>query len=89
MKKAAQEPKVTENPLYPSESRNIGEVYKLLVLNAEKELDNRFSMLPASHPARAPYALFSQSSDTVRSGVIIGLGSRLQVFQNLAGLQNR
>ena len=40
---------------YPSESRNIGEVYKLLVLNAEKELDNRFSMLPASHPARAPY----------------------------------
>lgn len=67
---------------YPSESRNIGEVYKLLVLNAEKELDNRFSMLPASHPARAPYALFSQSSDTVRSGVIIGLGSRLQVFQN-------
>lgn len=27
---------------YPSESRNIGEVYKLLVLNAEKELDNRF-----------------------------------------------
>ena len=67
---------------YPPESRNIGEVYKLLVLNAEKELDNRFSMLPASHPARAPYALFSQSSDTVRSGVIIGLGSRLQVFQN-------
>ena len=67
---------------YPPESRNIGEVYKLLVLNAEKELDNLFSMLPASHPARAPYALFSQSSDTVRSGVIIGLGSRLQVFQN-------
>lgn len=29
MKKTAQEPKVTENPLYPSESRNIGEVYKL------------------------------------------------------------
>lgn len=40
---------------YPPESRNIGEIYKLLVLNAEKELDNRFSMLPASHPARAPY----------------------------------
>ena len=54
MKKTAQEPKVTENSLYPSESQNIGEVYKLLVLNAEKELDNRFSMLPASHPARAP-----------------------------------
>lgn len=39
-------------------------------------------MLPSSHPAKAPYAIFQQASDTVRSGVIIGLGSRLQVFQN-------
>lgn len=30
----------------------------------------------------APYSLFKQASDTVRSGVIIGLGSRLQVFQS-------
>lgn len=29
-----------------------------------------------------PYSLFKQASDTVRSGVIIGLGSRLQVFQS-------
>lgn len=28
------------------------------------------------------YSLFKQASDTVRSGVIIGLGSRLQVFQS-------
>lgn len=39
-------------------------------------------MLPASHPAKAPYSLFRQASDTIRSGVIIGLGSRLQVFQS-------
>ena len=30
----------------------------------------------------ADYSLFKQASDTVRSGVIIGLGSRLQVFQS-------
>ena len=28
-----------------------------------------------THPAKAPYSLFKQASDTVRSGVIIGLGS--------------
>ena len=48
----------------------------------EKELNSLFNMLPSSHPAKAPYAIFQQASDTVRSGVIIGLGSRLQVFQN-------
>ena len=65
-----------------SESNTIGQVYKLLILNAEKELNSLFDMLPPSHPAKAPYALFKQASETVRSGVIIGLGSRLQVFQS-------
>lgn len=67
---------------FPPESKNIGQVYKLLTLNAEKELNSLFDMLPTTHPAKAPYALFKQASETVRSGVIIGLGSRLQVFQN-------
>src|SRR5699024_9954438 len=43
-----------------------------------------FEKLPLDHPARAPYNLFSQSSDTVRSGIILGLGTRLQVLQNEA-----
>ena len=67
---------------YPEESRNMGQVYQLLTLNSETALDNLFDVLPASHPAKAPYSLFKQSSDNVRSGVVIGLGSRLQVFQS-------
>lgn len=66
---------------YPPERRNIGEVYKLLTLSSDKELNSLFDMLPASHPAKAPYSIYRQASDTVRTGVIIGLGSRLQVFQ--------
>ena len=31
---------------------------------------------------RLPNSIFKQSSESVRGGVIIGLGSRLQVFQN-------
>jgi len=67
---------------FPPEGRNIGQVYKLLTLNSEKELNSLFDMLPISHPAKAPYNIFQQAADSVRSGVIIGLGTRLQVFQN-------
>ena len=67
---------------YPEESRNMGQVYQLLTLNSETALNSLFDVLPATHPAKAPYSLFKQASDTVRSGVVIGLGSRLQVFQS-------
>lgn len=67
---------------YPEKDRNIGEVYKLLTINSEKELNEIFDPLPISHPAKAPYNIFKQSGDKVRGGVIVGLGSRLQVFQN-------
>ena len=67
---------------YPEDRRNIGEVYQLLAMSSEKELNALFDVLPITHPAKAPYSIFKQSSESVRGGVIIGLGSRLQVFQN-------
>ena len=67
---------------FKPEEKNIGEVYKLLTLCSENKLNNLFDEIPSTHPAKAPYAIFKQASETVRSGVIIGLGSRLQVFQN-------
>ncbi|MCI9588851.1 MAG: type IV secretory system conjugative DNA transfer family protein [Lawsonibacter sp.] len=67
---------------YPENRRSIGEVYQLLATSSEKELNALFDVLPISHPAKAPYNIFKQSSESVRGGVIIGLGSRLQVFQN-------
>ena len=67
---------------YPKDKRNIGEVYQLLTMSSEKELNALFDVLPVTHPAKAPYSIFKQASESVRGGVIIGLGSRLQVFQN-------
>ena len=67
---------------YPKENRNMGQVYNLLTLYSEDQLNSFFDVLPNTHPAKAPYSLFKQASDSVRSGVIIGLGSRLQVFQS-------
>ena len=63
---------------YAEQNRNIGEVYRLLTLSGESDLDSLFENLPPTHPAKAPYSLYKQASDTVRSG----LGSRLQVFQS-------
>ena len=68
--------------VFTPEGKNIGQVYKPLTMNSEKELNSLFDMLPVTHPVKAPYNIFRQASDTVRSGVIIGLGTRLQVFQN-------
>ena len=67
---------------YPKEQQNIGEVYQLLTASSEQDLKALFDVLPLTHPAKAPYNIFKQASEGVRGGVIIGLGSRLQVFQN-------
>lgn len=64
--------------------KNLSAVYQLLTQNSERQLTALFEKLPMGHPARAPFNLFSQSSDTVRSGIILGLGTQLQVLQNPA-----
>ena len=65
-----------------TESKNLATVYQTLTQNSERQLTAMFSKLPLSHPARAPFSLFAQSSDAVRSGIVLGLGTRLQVLQN-------
>ncbi len=67
---------------FDTENCNMGEAYKLISLKSADELDAMFSMLDYKHPAYAPYNIFKQASENVRSGIIIGLGARLQVFQN-------
>lgn len=67
---------------FDEEDCNFGEAYKLISIRSAAELDALFSVLDYKHPAYAPYNIFKQASDNVRSGIIIGLGARLQVFQN-------
>ena len=66
------------------ETKNLAAAYRLLTQNSERQLTALFEKLPLDHPARAPFNLFSQASDTVRSGIVLGLGTRLQVLQNEA-----
>lgn len=67
----------------PIPNRNLGELYSLLACGDSKQLDGIFAGLPENHPAKLPYNLFCEASGTVRAGVIMGLGNRLGVFQNL------
>ena len=66
----------------PIESRNMGFLYSLLACGDSDKVDVIFEKLPSDHPAKAPYNIYKQANDNVRTGVVIGLGTRLQVFQN-------
>ncbi|TCO68232.1 VirD4-like conjugal transfer protein, CD1115 family [Caldanaerobacter subterraneus] len=67
---------------YPEHERNLASVYSLLASAEPRAVDSVFKTLPNSHPAKMPYNIYAQANETVRTGIIIGLGTRLQVFQN-------
>lgn len=67
---------------YPKHERNLASVYSLLASAEPKAVESIFKGLPNSHPAKMPYNIYAQANETVRTGIIIGLGTRLQVFQN-------
>lgn len=66
------------------DQKNLSEVYWTLIGNSEKDIAKMFNRLDLNHPARASYNLYAQSSENVRSGILLGLGTRLQVLQNRA-----
>jgi len=72
------------DPNKSKEDKHLPAVYQMLTSYSERQLAAIFEKLPIDHPARAPYNLFSQASDTVKSGIILGLGTRLQVLQDRA-----
>lgn len=69
-----------ENEMEKSK-RNIGEVYNLITKVDEKTLEKIFAILSPSHPAKAPFNIY-QRGEGAKPGIIMGLGTRLQVFQS-------
>lgn len=68
--------------LIPIQHRSLGTIYKMLSSEGIKSLDQKFQQLPMDHPARAPYGIFKQAAHNLWGNIFIGLGSRLNVFQN-------
>lgn len=57
-------------------------VFNMVNDNKPEQLDRLFKALPEGHPAKKPYNSFANASDTVRTGAILGLIGRLQVFHD-------
>lgn len=68
--------------LLPPEQRSLGTIYKILSTTSVQELEMRFRSLPPDHPALPPYGIFRQAHKQIWGNIVIGLGNRLNVFQN-------
>lgn len=70
---------------HPALDTNMSEVYSLLTTKQPYELDAMFDALPmndGNKATKSAYNIFKNASDNIKGGVVIGLGSRLQVFQS-------
>lgn len=65
-----------------SNNNNLANVYKYIASGDIAEIDNIFKKLPPESPARMSYNIFACGSDTIKTSVVTGLGTRLQAFQN-------
>lgn len=66
----------------PKENANMATLYSLISTRDAKKTEKIFDNLDDDHPAIKPYNIYKQASETVRTGVVIGLGTRLQIFQS-------
>lgn len=68
------ENKLTQNTLT--------DIYKIIASGDIASLDNMFKGISKDSPARMSYNIFASGSDTIKTSVLTGLGTRLQSFQN-------
>ena len=66
----------------PLSQRRLGRILSLLTDNGLTTIDREIKLLPAGHPAKGPYGLFLQAKENIRGNIVIGLGNRLNVFQD-------
>lgn len=66
----------------PLSARRLGRVLSLLTEEGLRKIDEDIKKLPRGHPAKGPYGLFLQAKENLRGNIVIGLGNRLNVFQD-------
>ena len=72
------------DPTIQQKDKNLTKVYEILTGNNLMGTINGVLGKKEYHAAKASFSLFAQSSETVRQGIILGLGTRLQVLQDQA-----
>ncbi len=64
------------------ETNTLTDIYLKIAGKDISDIDDMFKSLPQNSVARMSYNIFAQGSDTIKSSVLTGLGTRLQAFQN-------
>ena len=72
------------DPTIQPKDKNLNKVYEILTGTSLAGTINGVLSKTEYHAAKASFSLFAQSSETVRQGIILGLGTRLQVLQDRA-----
>lgn len=73
---------IIHDPKHDKNSKNFGEVYQMLTTKSVQDISDAFAELSDNHPAKPAWKIVEQAGPNARGNVIIGLGSRLQVFQS-------
>lgn len=66
----------------PPKDANMKTLYSLVASKDAKQTERVFKTLRDNHPALQPFNLYCQANETVKTGAVGGLGTRLQVFQS-------
>ncbi|NPV73351.1 MAG: type IV secretory system conjugative DNA transfer family protein [Pelotomaculum sp.] len=59
----------------------MGEIYDMIASGDKEAVSRKFEKLPQRHPAYGPYMISKMAGENVWGNIIIGLGTRLQTFQ--------
>ena len=59
----------------------MGEIYDLIATGDKEAVNRQFEKLPKRHPAYGPYMISKMAGENMWGNIIIGLGTRLQTFQ--------
>lgn len=59
----------------------MGEIYDLIASGDKEAVNRRFEKLTQRHPAYGPYMISKMAGENMWGNIIIGLGTRLQTFQ--------
>lgn len=60
---------------------DMSSIYHMLVTSDIKAFEEKFKVVPVSHPAGIAWAIFKNSPDGTRPNMVQGLSQRLQLFQ--------
>lgn len=74
--------RITVGNDFRAEEKNLPMIFTYITHHSLEDMEADFASLPDSHPASAPFRIFSGGEDKVKKQVIQGLGIKLKLFNS-------